>query len=204
MLREIAYDEVFDAQKHFRVLLDSVARPGTINRFDPVLLDPPSGLNASSALVGFALMDADSTFEVVNMVQREAAYLSANTNARRADIEHANFIFAHGTEPAEFLESADCGTLLYPDTAATIVLQIMKASPAPLTNGLKLKLEGPGVADAATLYVRGLSADLLLALQARNAEFPLGLDSILTFVDRAGLRCVVGLPRTTRVAWEAC
>src|SRR5262249_34882761 len=160
--REVAYDEVFDAQKHFRCLLDSMARPGKINRLDAVDLNPPAGLNAASALVAFALMDADSTFEVVGMEPGEGAYppadlasaanylasaakyLASNTNARRTEIASAHFIFARGTETADFLESADCGTLLYPDTAATVVLQIEDASAEPLTKGWKLTLTGPG------------------------------------------------------------
>lgn len=207
MVREIACDEVFDAQKHFRSLLDSVARPGKINRFDPVRLSPPPGLNEASVLIAFALMDADSTFDVVGASQGEGVYsfsnyLAANTNARRKEIEHAHFIFAQGTETPDFLESADCGTLLYPDTAATVVLQVIDASPEPRGSGLKLTLEGPGVDGTSVLFVRGLSEDLLLALQARNAEFPLGLDTILAFVDPSGAPCVAALPRTTRVSWE--
>jgi alpha-D-ribose 1-methylphosphonate 5-triphosphate synthase subunit PhnH len=204
VVREVAYDEVFDAQKHFRSLLDSMARPGKINRLDAVRLDPPPALNSASALVAFALMDADSTFQVVSMDRSEVAYLSANTNARRTDTEHANFLFASGTEPAEFLDSADCGTLIYPDTAATVVLQVSEMSSEPLTNGLRLSLVGAGIDGAATLFARGLSQDVLLALQARNAEFPLGLDTILTFTDASGAPCVACLPRTTRVAWETC
>src|SRR5262249_42456528 len=157
MVREVAYDEVFDAQKHFRSLLDSMARPGKINRLDAVALNPPQGLNVASALVAFALLDADSTFEVVGMEQGEGAYLSSNTNARRTDIAEAHFIFARGVETADFLESADCGTLLYPDTAATVILQIEDASVEPLSNGLKLTLAGPGIDASATLFVRGVS-----------------------------------------------
>ena len=204
MIREVGYDEVFDAQKHFRSLLDSMARPGKINRLDDVALEPPPGLNHASVLVAFALLDADSTFQVVKMSPGEAAYISANTNARHCETEDANFIFAQGTEPAEFLDSAFCGTLLYPDTAATIVLQIAEASTEPLPGGLKLALQGPGIDGKCVLFTKGLSADVLLALQARNVEFPLGLDTILTFTDRSGAGAVVGLPRTTRVAWEAC
>jgi alpha-D-ribose 1-methylphosphonate 5-triphosphate synthase subunit PhnH len=65
-------------------------------------------------------------------------------------------------------------------------------------------LEGPGILGTTTIFVRGMNPDLLLALQARNAEFPLGLDSILTFVDGPGTPCVAALPRTTRVTWENC
>ncbi len=199
MVREIAYDEVFDAQRHYRSLLDSMARPGKISRLDTVALNPPPSLNAASALLAFALMDAESTFEVVNLEHGAGAYLGANTNARRTGIADAHFIFAHGTESPAFLESADCGTLLYPDTAATVVLQIDNASIEALSGGWKLTLTGPGIDGTATLFAKGISIDLLLALQARNAEFPLGLDTILTFGES-----LVCLPRTTRVSWEEC
>jgi alpha-D-ribose 1-methylphosphonate 5-triphosphate synthase subunit PhnH len=204
LVREVHYDEVFDSQRHFRSLLDSVARPGKINRLDPVPLDPPPGLNSASVLVAFALMDATSTFHAVCMDGGEGGYLASNTGARRAEIEDAHFLFTAGDESPDFLDLANCGDLLYPDTAATVILQVAGASTEPLTDALKLTLEGPGIDGTATLFVRGLSAHLLLALQARNAEFPMGLDSILTFVDGEGRPCVAALPRTTRVSWENC
>jgi alpha-D-ribose 1-methylphosphonate 5-triphosphate synthase subunit PhnH len=202
VVREIRYDEVFDAQKHFRSLLDSMARPGRINVLDAVPLHAPPGLNAASALIAFALLDADSTFEVIDMTSGEADYLAANTSASRADTAHANFVFARGSETADFLEEADGGTLAWPDTSATVVLQIASASPEALPSGLRLTLEGPGIDGARTLHVAGLSENILLALQVRNAEFPMGLDTVLTFSDDAGNPALACLPRTTRVTWQ--
>ncbi len=204
MIREIGYDEVFDAQRHFRAILDSMARPGKINRLDPVELTPAGSLNRSSVLVAFALMDGDTTFEVARMERGEGAYLSANTNAVRMEIAKADFVFASGEESPEMLESANCGTLTYPDQSATLVLQVACASAAPASGSLKLSLEGPGVNGTATLFVSGLSPDLLLAIEARNAEFPLGLDTFLTFEDESGASCVVGMPRTVKASWELC
>jgi alpha-D-ribose 1-methylphosphonate 5-triphosphate synthase subunit PhnH len=219
MVREVLYDEVFDGQKHYRSILDSMARPGKINRLEPVRLEPvrlepvrlepvrletPPGLNTASALVAFALMDADSTFDVVNMPHGEGPYLSSNTNARRTEVEDAHFIFARANEAPDFLDAADCGSLLYPDTSATLILQVGHAAATPLPDAWRLTLEGPGIHGRTDLYVQGVNTDLLLALQARNAEFPLGLDAILTFVDSMGAPCAAALPRTTRVAWEKC
>ena len=204
MVRETAYDEVFDSQKHYRSILDSMARPGKINRLEPVELAPPPGLNRASSLAAFALLDGDTTFETVQMEHGEASYLAANTRAVRTGVDDAAFIFADGNQSPDMLEAANCGTLTYPDTAATLVLQISTASQQPLTGGLGLSLEGPGIEGTGSLFVRGLNPDLLLALQARNAEFPLGLDTILTFEDEAAIPYVVGLPRTARVSWEPC
>lgn len=204
MVRETRYDEVFDAQKHFRSMLDCMARPGKVNRLDAADIAPPGSLNRASALAAFALLDASTTFDVVHMERGESAYITANTNARRSAKEQANFIFARGDEPGGMLDGVNCGTLTWPDAAATLILQVNTAARAPLPDSLKLTLQGPGVEGQIILFVRGLSPDLLLALEARNAEFPMGLDSFLTFTDKDDLPCITALPRTTKVAWEHC
>jgi alpha-D-ribose 1-methylphosphonate 5-triphosphate synthase subunit PhnH len=202
MVRETAYNEVFDAQRHFRSILDSLARPGRICPLDPVKLDPPPGLNHASVLVALALMDSDVTFHAVHDEHGESAYLAANTRAASVPLENAGFIFARGADSPEILESADCGSLPYPDTSASLILELEAASAELLAGGLRLKFEGPGVDGSAALFARGLNPDLLLALLARNAEFPLGIDTVLTFAGDSGGPCVVGVPRTARISWE--
>jgi alpha-D-ribose 1-methylphosphonate 5-triphosphate synthase subunit PhnH len=202
MVREAAYDEVHDAQSHFRSLLDGLSRPGVIQALDAVKLDPPSGLNRASVLVALTLMDGDVRFHVVHDERGESAYLAANTRSVPDRLDRAAFIFAEGADSPEILESADCGTLTYPDTSATLILRIEAASAQPLDGGLRLQFEGPGVDGTNVLFARGLNPDLLLALLARNAEFPLGIDAILTFEDAAGAPSIVGVPRTARLTWE--
>ena len=203
MVRETAYDEVHHAQQHFRSLLNSLAYPGTIRHLEPVEVTPPPSLTPSSVLLAFALLNADVSFHLVDFGQQSADYLAANTRASAAAITQAAFVFAKGETLPERLEGINCGSLLYPDTAATLVLQVAQLSPAPLAGGLKLELEGPGVKGVANAYVRGLNADLLLAVQARNAEFPLGIDTFLTS-DDDGRPSALGIPRSVKVAWEHC
>lgn len=206
MIRERAYDPIFHSQSHFRAILHAMSRPGTISGLDRVELTSAERLNSASAMVAFALLNADASFHLVNMSDIDAEYLSANTRAGAVPIEEAAFIFTGGEEPPATLEGANCGSLAYPDTGATIVIQVDALSPSPLPGGgLKLMLEGPGVNGRSCVYVRALSTDLLLALQARNAEFPLGIDAIVTCDDGgAGRPCVLGIPRTAKVSWESC
>ena len=205
MVRETGYDEVRDAQRHFRSILDSLARPGVISILDPVTLAPPPRLNAATVLVAFSLLDADVAFHLVDMTASEDAYLRANTRAASTAIEDAQFVFADGSSPAQMLEGVHCGSLTYPDTAATLILQVVTLSSVPVPAGLKLTLTGPGVETQAFVYVRQLNPDLLLALQARNTEFPLGIDTIVTCDDGPqGIPRVLGIPRTTTVRWEHC
>src|SRR5262249_25576173 len=199
------YDEVFHAQRHFRSLLDSLSRPGTIHALAPASCTPPGGLNRATALAAFALMNADVSFHVVSMTDVEAAYLTANTSAKASAIDAAAFIVLNGNESPAALEGASCGTLAYPDTSATLILQVDALSTTACAGGVKLTLRGPGIDGRAEAFARNLNVDLLVALQARNAEFPLGIDTILTCDDReSGQPRVMGIPRTTKVSWERC
>src|SRR5262245_61656723 len=113
-----------------------MSRPGKINELAAPSLSPPPGLNTASALVAFALLNADVHFHLVNMTSVEAEYLSANTDSRVAPIEGAAFVFVGGPEPGAILEGIDCGTLTYPDTSATLVLQVDWLSLSPLPGAL--------------------------------------------------------------------
>lgn len=194
MIRETAYREVLHSQKHFRSLLDSFARPGKVNSLHPVPVTPPPGLNQAAALVAFALLDAAASFHTVEMSENEPNYLAANTNARPSTIKReAQFVFSNGAANPDFLHHLNPGSLLYPDTSATVVLILNHPTPA-----LKLTLQGPGIDGATTLSVQGLDPALLEALATINSEFPIGLDLILALPGPA----VAALPRTAKIAWE--
>lgn len=207
MLREHSYQPVVHGQHHFRALLDAVSRPGRIVELTTATVTPPPRLNQASALVAFALLNADVRFHLVNMTGFEADYLSINTGSAAAAIEDAGFVFADGKERelALAVDRIHRGSPTCPDTAATVVLQAEALSSSPMVDALRLRVEGPGVGGHAAVYTRGVSIDLLLALQARNIELPLGIDAVITCDDqRAGEPRVLGLPRTTRVTWERC
>lgn len=203
MLVETAYDPVFHAQRHFRAILDSLARPGTVWRLDGVTCRPPGALAPSGALVAFALLNADVGFHLVDLPASDAEYVTANTHSPHVAIGNAAFIFCRGIAATGALEGAHCGTLPYPDTAATVVVQVDALSSAPRDGGLELTIEGPGVPGERRVFTRGLGTDLLLALQARNLEFPLGLDALLVSTNpNDDVSTVLGLPRTARLTWD--
>jgi alpha-D-ribose 1-methylphosphonate 5-triphosphate synthase subunit PhnH len=203
MQRETVYDQVFDAQEHYRILLDAMARPGTINVLPRMSLTTPPALTGAAALVGFALLNADVTFyadgEAADVVTR---YLVVNTAARPESPENADFVFAAGTASAALLADMKKGTLPYPDEGATLVASVgALASEVQAPGGkpyLALTLEGPGIRGKKTFFVTGLSSELVAGLQQCNQEFPLGVDLILT---DPGHR-IACIPRSSRVAWS--
>ncbi|HXB07437.1 MAG TPA: phosphonate C-P lyase system protein PhnH [Puia sp.] len=194
MQREIYYDEVFDAQKHYRLVLDSMARPGKINVLPRLELNIPAGIHAAGALVGFALLNSDVAYCVegpeAEVVSR---YLLVNTSARPVAREEADYVFLVGAVPAALLYSLKVGTLPYPEDSATVIA--MAEQLANEGEGIQLLLNGPGIDGERKLCVNGLDRSFFEALTTINGEFPLGVDLILT---DSGYR-VACIPRSTRV-----
>jgi alpha-D-ribose 1-methylphosphonate 5-triphosphate synthase subunit PhnH len=203
MQRETSYDQVFDAQEHYRLLLDAMARPGTINVLPRLSLMAPPALTGAAALVGFALLNADVSFyadgEAADVVTR---YLVVNTAARPESPDKADFVFAAGTASEALLADMKKGTLPYPDEGATLVASVEALAAEPQALGgkpyLALTLEGPGIRGKRTFFVTGLSSELVVGLQQCNQEFPLGIDLILT---DPGHR-IACIPRSSRVEWS--
>ena len=197
MIRETAYDEIFDAQRHFRTLLDSMSRPGKINRFAPLALTPPEGFPPPTAYVALALLNADVAAHCAGYRAEADLYLQANTQCRLAPAAQADFIFLPGSGDADAVAAAKVGIPTYPESGATAVIAVDHIGKSSSTGGVQLTLEGPGIETREIVFVTGLRPELLAALKAKNAEFPLGVDAMLV----SGDECVVCLPRTTRVTW---
>jgi alpha-D-ribose 1-methylphosphonate 5-triphosphate synthase subunit PhnH len=203
MQRETVYDHVFDAQEHYRLLLDAMARPGTINVLPRMSLSAPPALTGAAALVGFGLLNADVSFyadgETADTVTR---YLVVNTAARPESVDKADFVFAVGTASEALLAEMKKGTLPYPDEGATLIVSVEAlASEAQALGGkpyLTLTLEGPGIQGKRTFFVSGLRGEIITSLQQCNLEFPLGIDLILT---DPGHR-IACIPRSSRVDWS--
>src|ERR1700761_2762076 len=114
MQTETSYDIVFDAQQHFRLLLDGMSRPGKINTFPKKAILPPDGLNQASALTGFALLNADSSYHIAGPGQASIAeYFLINTGSQQADIATAEYVFLPEWHGALGLEEARVGTSTY-------------------------------------------------------------------------------------------
>jgi alpha-D-ribose 1-methylphosphonate 5-triphosphate synthase subunit PhnH len=215
MHREIVYDPVFDGQRHYRQLLDCMARPGKLNRLDRMDLQVPGGIHEGATLMAFALLNADVTFFATGQYAGEVgAYLKTQTFASPVSAEEADFLFLNGAD-AMWICQAKKGTLSYPEEGATLVLSVDQLAPdgsgvdqlAPdggrrwqdqetdLSQGLRLRLTGPGIEKETHLGVWGLSRDFFKEWTACNQEFPLGVDLILA--DKSGRICA--LPRSTQI-----
>lgn len=198
-----SYDPILDAQKHYRTLLECTARPGTIGQLDDVALDIPPQLNRAAAFLALTLLSADTSFYLATLGQEGAVeFLHRETLARPAAADEADFLFLANPARLEDIGCARTGTLTFPEQGATVVLQVEGLSPAPMPGALRLILAGPGIETQTIVSVSGAPEAVFEAVQKRNAEFPLGIDTYLTCDSLSAGPCVLALPRTTRVTWE--
>src|ERR1700761_9643322 len=114
-----SYDPVFDSQKHYRVLLNCTARPGSIGLLSEVEVEKPTALSQSATLIALMLFSSDVSFFVEHDASSTASYLARQTRAMEAPVTEADFIFVHGRDPKNAvaaLRSAKAGELAFPET----------------------------------------------------------------------------------------
>jgi alpha-D-ribose 1-methylphosphonate 5-triphosphate synthase subunit PhnH len=226
MAKETVYDPIHDAQRHFRILLDATARPGKILRLDDVPINPPDDLYRASALIGFALLNADVGFYLDGKSKEAVDYFVVNTASYQTSASEADFLFISGEGCTSSLGSAKIGTPRYPEGGATIIVEVERicddalllggkvgcrpfpygktpTSPprsarATFSDAMRLVLSGPGVPGEKVVYIRGLDLGILDEILEKNQEFPLGVDTIVTD-KQDGFFCI---PRTMKLSWK--
>jgi alpha-D-ribose 1-methylphosphonate 5-triphosphate synthase subunit PhnH len=178
-------DPVFDAQRTFRAVMAAVAEPGTIHSIASSVRCP----GFSPAMTALALTLADFETSVWTDAGPEAAaYLGFHTGTTVvAAPGAADFAFITAPSAMPPLASYKQGTLEYPDTSCTLVLDVASIDP---TRGWTLR--GPGIAGRGRLSVMPLRAGLEADLEVNRRSFPLGVDLIFC----AGAQ-IAALPRST-------
>lgn len=199
MQSEILYDEIFDAQEHFRLILDSMARPGKINVIPDLDIPMTDGINKASALIGFSLLNTDACFCAIGELSYSIEeFITLHTAAKVELLQKADFVFVKGSQSDEFIADLKTGTLPYPEDSATIVLDVLNISADETADSLQLNLKGPGIKTVETVYVTGLNDAILDAVKEQNFEFPLGIDLILTDTENR----MICIPRSNDFTYE--
>ncbi len=185
-------DPVHDAQATFRAVMEALARPGLVRPLAPGL-QPPAPLTPELAAIALALTDADTPVwldPALAEAPAVAAYLRFHTGAPlTADPARAAFALVRDPARCPPFDRFAPGTPAYPDTSTTLVLALDR-----ITEGMGLHLTGPGIRGTARMALAPLPDGFVGQLATNRADFPLGIDLILTAPGR-----VAGLPRSTTV-----
>jgi alpha-D-ribose 1-methylphosphonate 5-triphosphate synthase subunit PhnH len=194
------FDTVFDSQQIFRLLLDSMARPGKIARLPEINLEVPLNQSIYPVVILLTLIDHEVSFSLVDSRRSQAetdnlaGFVARTTGSKRAQPAQADFVVAYGGNSGGAALQAKRGSLSYPNDGATLIYEVAALDDRE-PNPMVLELTGPGIQNGVDLGVRGLDeADARQIIENRS-EFPLGTDVILT--DHSGrMAC---LPRSTRI-----
>ena len=183
-------DPVLDAQASFRGALSALAEPGIVlGVATPAGCCP--GFSPAMTALALTLLDFETRAWLDAGSQGMAAsYLRFHTGVRLVErLEEAMFAFI--TRPSEMppLSSFAQGTLEYPDTSCTIVVDI-----SVIETAHGWWLSGPGIPGTRRLNLQPLPETLATDIAASQAAFPLGVD--LFFCRDA---TIAALPRSTRV-----
>lgn len=201
ILREVGFDEVFDSQATFRVLLESMSRPGKVSQIPLCKYRaPPRGFCPPALSILKTLCDHRVSFSIGGAHARAEwiRYLEVNLATPFKIVENADYVLFDGGAYDAGFARMNRGSLEFPESSATALLCVMRVSrdsedaEGPVCD---LVLTGPGVKDKARLCVAGLDPAYATERQKANRYFPLGVDLFL--VDAEGR--VAGIPRTSTV-----
>lgn len=181
-----SFDEVFDAQKVFRLILTAMSNPTrTVNIRS--FADKLYGRDPAFLAVAMTLLDNEVGFSTCGDDPLSEEILEL-TLAKRESLENADYIFV--SDPAELegaIRSAKCGTLRDPHKSATILVKNVGQ------NACRLRLSGAGIKGTTEFFTTEL---VKIALDIRDGQFyeyPQGVDFI--FVSESG--DLFAVPRLT-------
>jgi alpha-D-ribose 1-methylphosphonate 5-triphosphate synthase subunit PhnH len=173
----------------FRVLLDTLARPGrvrtlpagcTVDGLPPALVLPLALADLGSGFWIHGLADEPQRKHLTDIVR-------AATGARLVAPDEAMLAVSLDGD-ASVLQRLCAGTDQAPESAARLAVQVDS-----LDRGEPVLMQGPGIAEARIVRV-GLGRAFIEGLQHRNRP-PVGIDTWV--FDRAGR--VVAIPRSSRL-----
>ncbi|MFC3163435.1 phosphonate C-P lyase system protein PhnH [Ciceribacter thiooxidans] len=185
-------DPVHDAQSTFRMLMDGMARPGTVKTIVPPI-EPPAPLGPAAGAIALALCDNDTLVWLSAGLAKSpiAEWIGFHTGAPvTREKSEGRFAFIEAGSPIASFGLFALGSQEYPDRSTTVVIEVSR-----LEGGAPLILRGPGIRESVTIAPIGLP-DIFLRQWADNrALFPRGIDVVLT----AG-RQFLCLPRTCKIS----
>lgn len=200
-LKEAAFDDVYDSQKNFRILMDAMSRPGEIFKLcDNYFSNTPQELNSNFLTILKTLGDNTVSFSLGNM-ESEAIkkYIEVNTGMEFMYLSEADYVLFRGWEFDESFFELNLGTYEFPERSATVIVETENILSGVFKESFRSKVEitmrGPGIKDKNIVTICGLDKKYAEGLGDINSMFPLGIDVI--FVDSEGnLTCV---SRTTKL-----
>ncbi|WP_374192412.1 phosphonate C-P lyase system protein PhnH [Trinickia acidisoli] len=184
-------DPVHDAQRCFRVLLDALARPGTVRSIDVEIdVDAQRQWPAAAFAAMLTLVDFSTPVWLQRHDEALAQAIRFHTGAPLADApEAAAFAYIADAATMPTPGTFSLGTPEAPQGSATLLIRV-----DALEGGRPLTLTGPGIRSSMPAAPVGMADAFWHARASLATQAPCGIDCYLVCE-----RSVIGIPRTTRV-----
>jgi alpha-D-ribose 1-methylphosphonate 5-triphosphate synthase subunit PhnH len=188
MTAPVPTKRILREQRAFRAMLNALARPGTIERIDP-LPDVPSPFALAAALLE-AVVDHEVTFAIApgNAAVEEAVL--RRTGSIVGEPATADYVVTTLSALPATLVAVKAGSPEFPDHSATVVTVV-----PGFDSGQSLLIEGPGIPGSTPIAIEGWTPAHTQAFREKNDLLPQGVDLVL--VDAAG--CLAAFTRYTRI-----
>ena len=182
-------DPVHDSQAVFRLMLESLSRPGKIIPMK-VAVPAPTGVLPETAAIALTLFDTDTAVWLQDGSPALLDYLGFHcgcpVSATPGDATFA-VITDIGSCPA--ISAFNPGTPEYPDRSSTLIIQV-----GSLAGRIARRITGPGIREAEHIAIAELPSTFWRSVESNHALYPCGVDMI--FVAPGA---ILGLPRSTRL-----
>ena len=185
-------DLIHDSQSTFKVLLDALSRPGSVNEIT-AQLTPPSKLNVGCAAACLTLFDLETKVWLQPELGEEVKnWLLFHTGCRFAEnTSQADFAVIWDLNNMPDLSQFKQGTPVYPEDSTTLLIMVETFYETSLQ---QQTLTGAGIDEQITMLIN-LPNTFWQQWQQNHNSYPLGVD-IYIFSNNE----VIGLPRTSQVA----
>lgn len=166
-----SFDEVFDSQKVFRLLLTAMSNPpGTVSIAE--FAGKLYGDNKGMLVLAMTLLDNEVSFNTCENARLSDEIISL-TLSRKERLENADYIFVAEEEMLQFaIDNAKCGTLSDPHKSATIIIRY------PETGSVSVRLRGPGIKGTFDFKASDIAKKALDIRDSKYYEYPQGVDFI--------------------------
>lgn len=181
------FDEVFDSQETFRIILEAMANPTRILSVKKAA-DKLYGDHKAMLAVAMTLLDNETTFCVCGDAALKEQ-ITLLTHAKESPAAEAEFVFVTKDEKlAADIENFMCGTLEDPHKSATVIVEITEEKEKHLV------FCGPGIKDCVEINTAKQVDEAVELRDAQAYEYPQGIDFL--FLTAAG--GLFGIPRLVK------
>ncbi|WP_456277348.1 phosphonate C-P lyase system protein PhnH [Bacillus sp. AK128] len=198
------FDFIHGTQQIFRLLVDSMARPGKIVSIQESTryIDENTGLSKELIALAYTLLDREVSFHLVGDEKgKTAQYLEWSTFSTTEAVQTADYIFIPYSlsegDLLDLMNEVKCGTLTDPHNSATLIFHVKEVSSFG-PHGKKLVMSGPGIKENSSCYIEGLPSNFIKVRKKINKEFPIGIDLIIVSSNGD----MIAIPRTTKLESE--